>query len=188
MRICGFLCLWLTLVGLSAAQDSPAQMTPAQDTNFAVGPQYLITSGSPLFARPLAPPSLSFDRPPAEAEAAYTSDVVHEPSDIVIETPPELQRQADLFPMYYGVPSIPVVVVSYGKSSGEEVPSISLPASIAGPGVVEIGVVEIADAQSLRQLGYGFTLAEAAEYWKSHKAIAPRVYTNQDIERLHGGI
>jgi hypothetical protein len=182
MRIGGFLLLWLTLVGLSAAQDS-AQSTPAQDTNFSVGPQYLMTSGSPLFARPLAPPTLSFDQPPPQSETSYSSDVVHEASDTVIETPPALQSQADLFPTFYGVPSVPVAVVRYGESSAEVVPPTNLPASIANT-----GVAGITDAQSLRQQGYGFTLAQAADYWKSHRTAAPRVYTNEDIERLRGGI
>jgi hypothetical protein len=35
--------------------------------------------------------------------------------------------------------------------------------------------------------GGGITLGEVAMFWKAHKSHAPRVYTNADIERLHGG-
>jgi hypothetical protein len=31
------------------------------------------------------------------------------------------------------------------------------------------------------------TLGESASFWKSHKLHASRVYTNADVERLHGG-
>jgi len=40
-----------------------------QDTNFASGPQYLMTHGSPLFAQPLSTPSLSLAGPPLEVGA-----------------------------------------------------------------------------------------------------------------------
>jgi hypothetical protein len=184
MRIFGFVFFWLALVGWSAAQDSPAQISPAQEATFTAGPQYLITSGSPLFARPIAPPSMSFDLPPAEAIVpAATSDVVHEPSDVVLETPPALQGQADLFPLYYGVPPIPVVIISYREPSGGEMPSQNPASSVA-----EIGVVAMTDVQSVRQHGYGVTVAEASQYWRGHKGAARRVYTNEDIERLRGGI
>ena len=178
MRICGVLFLWLMLVGLSAAQISRAQ-----ETNFAVGPQYVITSGSPLFARPIVPPSMSFDLPPVEAAVPTVNSVVHEPSDVVLETPPELQGQADLFPVYYGVPPIPVVIINYREPFGREMPSQSLAA-----GAADIAVVAMTDVQSLRQHGYGVTVAEASQYWRGHKAAARRTYTNQDIERLRGGL
>src|SRR5215471_16797088 len=44
-----FLVLPLVLVGISLAQD----------TNFSVGPQYLVTSGSTMLLRPIVTPSLS---------------------------------------------------------------------------------------------------------------------------------
>jgi hypothetical protein len=34
--------------------------------------------------------------------------------------------------------------------------------------------------------GGGITLGEVAMFWKVHKSHAPRVYTNADVERLHG--
>jgi len=47
LRLCF---LVVVLVGLSFAQE----------TNFSIGPQYLITNGSPLLLQPIATPSLSF--------------------------------------------------------------------------------------------------------------------------------
>ena len=49
-------CLLFALMGIGAAQD----------TNFPAGPQYLITFDSPMFARPLATPSLSLNAPLAD--------------------------------------------------------------------------------------------------------------------------
>lgn len=46
-------CIYCTLIFISAAAFG-------QDTNFATGPQYLITTGSPMFARPISTPTLSF--------------------------------------------------------------------------------------------------------------------------------
>jgi hypothetical protein len=174
MRICSFVFLLLALGRLASAQE----------TDFAVGPQYLITFGSPLFARPIVPPSYSFDLPPAETVVpSVGSDIVHEPSDGVIETPSELQGQADLQPIFYGVPPIPVVVIGHLDSSEERGSSANVPASIG----VSVAA-EMTDVESLRQRGYGVTLAEAAGYWKSHKVHAPRVYTNEDVTRLRGGV
>jgi hypothetical protein len=42
------------------------------------------------------------------------------------------------------------------------------------------------DTQTLREWGYGVTLGEIASFWKSHKPHTPRVYTNADVDRLHG--
>ena len=40
---------------------------------------------------------------------------------------------------------------------------------------------------SLREQGYGVTLAEVAAQWRAHRPHASRRYTNRDVERLHGG-
>jgi hypothetical protein len=167
MRICVFLCVLLAMVGVCVAQD----------TNFAVGPQYLMTSGSPLFARPIATPTLSFENPAPEMR---TSDVVAEPvataNDENLSYVLEVQRQTALFSIYYGFPRVNVVEISFREPSETRRP---LPASI-----VDSGVVEFTDVQALRLRGYGITLPEAAAHWKSHKASAPHHYTNEDIERL----
>ena len=61
MRLQPFLVLFVALVGISAAQE----------TNFSVGPQYLITTGNALLLRPIATPSLSL----SGGGLAGTSDV-----------------------------------------------------------------------------------------------------------------
>jgi hypothetical protein len=170
MRFACLLCLSMALAGVCAAQDSN-QIT-RQDTNFSVGPQYLITSGfSPLFARPIATPSLSLGAPLPEIPNSPAIGPVIENQPIAAN--PELPRQPDLFPIYYGPPVTNVVEIT----SAELPPS--LPASI-----VDTGVTGIADAQSLREQGYGVPLGDTAAFWKTHKSHASRVYTNADIQRL----
>jgi hypothetical protein len=82
MRLCGLLLFWMTLVGIGAAQDS----------NFSVGPQYLMNYGSPMFMRPIATPTLSLSETApvvvaapetsASSGAAESSAAVPEPSDL----------------------------------------------------------------------------------------------------------
>jgi hypothetical protein len=170
MRFACLFCSLMVLSGLSAAQGSNQITGP--DTNFSAGPQYLITSGfSPLFARPITTPSVSLGSPLPE---------IPSPPAIgpVVENPPvaansELPRQPDLLPIYYGPPVTNVVEIT----SAELPPS--LPASI-----IDTGVTGIADAQSLRERGYGVPLGDTAAFWKAHKPRASRVYTNADVQRL----
>ena len=51
----------MRLASLAFLSIALAATAAAQETNFSVGPQYLMISGSPSFARPIATPSLSFD-------------------------------------------------------------------------------------------------------------------------------
>jgi hypothetical protein len=161
MRIAPLSCLLLALVSISAAQD----------TNFPVGPQYLLT-GSPLFARSIATPTLSLETPlPPIPDLPEIGPVIGTQPYI---SNPELQHQADLFPVYYGYPMASVVELSSAESPRE------LPASLVDSGVVMI------DAASMREQQSGITLGEVALFWKTHKLGAQRVYTNADVERLHG--
>ena len=164
MRPAGFFFLLLAAVGIATAQD----------TNFPVGPQYLPITGSPQFARPIATPSLSLSAPLPEIQSL--PEIGPTVSDQTYTANPEIQHQADLFPIYYG--SAPATVVEITSTE----PPRNLPASI-----VDIGVVGLSDATSLRERGYGVTVGETAAFWKAHKSPAARVYTNRDIERLHGG-
>ena len=150
-----------------------AGMCSAQDTNFSVGPQYLITSSSsPLFLRPIATPSLSFQPSPAPAPAIETEPGTEaQPS----AAPPAIQTQPDLTRIYWGGDTRVVI-----EMTGEE-PVLALPASL-----LNIGVTGLVDAQGLRERGIGVSPAEAASFWKTHKPRPTRVYTNSDIERLHG--
>jgi hypothetical protein len=168
----------MALAGISAAQvtnqdtNQITSQVTSQDTNFSAGPQYLVTSGfSPLFARSIATPSISLAAPlPAIPSLPDIGPVIENQP---VATNPELPRQPDLFPIYYGPPVTNVVEIT----SAELPPS--LPASI-----VDAGVTGIADAQSLRERGYGVPLGDTAAFWKVHKPHASRVYTNADVQRL----
>ncbi len=170
MRLLSLFCLSFLLIGISAAQD----------TNFPAGPQYLLT-GSPLLARPVATPSMSLDTPlppvqsfPEEeqtisVESAVTSS---EPS---AQINPEPSLQVNLLPIFYGY-SAPGTI----ELASSELPS-ELPESIT-----DGGVTSLISVQSLLQQGYGIPLGDTAAFWKAHKPHAPRVFTNADVERLHG--
>ena len=155
--------LALIFVGIGAAQD----------TNFPAGPQYLITFDSPLLARPIATPSLWLDAPLPDIQP------LPEIAPVIGTQPyipnPVLEHQPDLLPIFYGYAMFSVVELVSPDSSPE------LPQSIT-----DAGVTRMVDVQSLREWGYGVTLGETASFWKSHKPHAPRVYTNADVDRLHG--
>ncbi len=162
MRLGSLFCLLLTVVGVSAAQDS----------NFPTGPQYLIT-GSSEFARSISTPTLSLNSPlPPIPDLPEIGPVIGEQPYI---TNPALAQQPDLFPIYYGYPMASVVEL------GDTEPPRELPISIVDP-----GVAGMTTPQSLNESGYGVPLGDTASYWKTHKAHAPRVYTNADVERLPG--
>jgi hypothetical protein len=162
MRLAPLFCLLFALVGPSAAQD----------TNFPIGPQYLLT-GSPLLARPIATPTMSLDIPlPPLPELPEVGPKVQDQPFI---PNPITELGPDLLPIYYGYPMPPVVILVSEESPRE------VPASL-----VDSGVVLMIDAPSLREQQSGITLGEVALFWKTHKPHAPRVYTNADVERLHG--
>lgn len=171
MRTRIFCCL-LVLVGISAAQDS----------NFPIGPQYLMNYGSPILAHSIATPSLSLDTSSLDrsvvASGMTPQDNVAAAENEAVAAAPEFPPQADLFPIYYGAPRVSVIGLSF-REPGEKSASLHLPRSF-----VESGVVELTDVQSLRLRGYGVTLPEAAAYWKARYVPQPRVYTNTDTERL----
>ena len=162
MRLATLFCLLFAMAGINAAQD----------TNFPVGPQYLMTSGSPMFAQPIATPSLSLEAPlpPIPSIPEVGSVIGNQP----FIANPELRHEADLFPIYYGYSMTNVVELTSAESTRE------LPESI-----IDVGVVRMMNVQSLRNWGYGVPLGEAAAFWKAHKPHATRVYTNADVERLH---
>ena len=163
MRLASLFSLLFALMGISAAQEM----------NFPPGPRYLMTSGSPLFARSLATPTLSLDTPlPPLPSLPEVGPVV---SDQPFIPNPQLQQGPDLFPIYYGYPRPSVIELVSTEQPRE------LPASIVDP-----GVAGITNAQSLRDWGYGAPLGDTASFWKTHRPHAPRVYTNADVERLHG--
>ena len=162
MRIASLTCLLVLLAGISAAQD----------TNFSVGPQYLVTSGSPLFAHPIATPSLSLEAPLTGIPPLPEIGPAVENQPFVANS--ELRHEANLFPVYYGYQPVSIVEITSAE------PPRELPAS-----VTDVGVIGMTDAQSLRERGYGVPVGDTASFWKTHKPHAPRVYTNADVQRLH---
>jgi len=149
--------------------------TFSQDTNFASGPQYLL-NGSALFAHSISTPTLSLRGPRLEAGASDAS------ADLVAgaenQTPaPRPPSTPNLFPIYYGRPQSSVIEISFSEESFKPVPER----------ILDSGVWQITSAQALSARGYGVTLAEAAARSKAQRRPAPRVFTNEDIERLHGG-
>jgi hypothetical protein len=171
MRLATLFCSVLVMAGFSAAQD----------TNFSVGPQYLMTSGSPLFAQPIATPSLSLSTPPASLSAAAT-EANSEPSSSSAGLP----SQPDLTRIYWGRPDVVENTAENANGNVSEIeitsaqPTSALPASI-----LDSGVTGMTTVQALRQRGYGVPLGDTAAFWKSHKPHAIRVYTNADVQRLH---
>jgi hypothetical protein len=171
MRILALPCFLLFLIGSAVAQD----------TNFAAGPQYLLT-GSSLLAHSIATPTLSLDTPLPPVEPA-SFNIAEAATEVSFSTNPQLEHQADLIPIYYGADnhygvSTALVEISFPEGAAESL--TALPSSI-----VENGVTELVDAQALRIRGHGVTVAEAAAYWKNHKLPARRNFTNEDVKRLH---
>jgi hypothetical protein len=147
-----------------------------QDTTFATGPQYLM-QGASLFARPIATPSLSLSGPALEVGASNaTQGLVAGASNQT--TAPARHPDADLFPIYYGATRGSVIEISLAEAPS----STQLPASI-----LDNGVWQITTAQALRERGYGVTVAQAAADSKARARHGTRVYTNVDVDRLHGG-
>lgn len=191
----GYLLCLLVLTALSCAQD----------TNFPVGPQYLITTDSTMFLRPIATPTLSLSEPLPPLPSSLSEEAA------VPETPREpvgLSSQQFFANVYWGehtpeeVTARIIVTPTMSFSQQAATPSAApteeaTPETLAQaareavqrtrvlpPRIVQVGVTEIADAQSLRERGYGISLGEAAASAKT-KPHATRIFTNRDIERLH---
>jgi len=173
-----FLCLWVcTLLVVSATISAFGQ-----DTNFANGPQYLMT-GSPLFARPISTPSMSLEDPPLDVGAHNATGVLIAGTENQTVLPPQAVDlpKIDLFPIYYGVVPVSDIEISFAGPSGERSPT-ELPASI-----LDTGVGQTTTAEALRDRGYGIPLGVVAARNKAHPRHATHVYTNADIGRLRGG-
>ncbi len=201
MRIGHLLCL-LVLAAVSYAQD----------TNFAVGPQYLITSDSTLLLRPIVTPTLSLGEslPPirdASTEQAAVPATSSEPVGLSSQeffagvywgehTPGEVTGRLITTPsLSLSEQSATPSAAATGGPPAREMQSQAVReesatrifdqrTSPSSSSVVQVGVTATADVPSLREQGYGVLLAEAALSAKT-KPHATRVFTNRDIERLH---
>jgi hypothetical protein len=170
MPVRGSLGLLLMLAGFSAAQD----------TNFPVGPQYLITSASPIFLQPIGTPSLSLSSSqlqPQEGEGAAEQNSADRETSQIGSSVLAGQRSRALMSIYYGSSQVSSVEIAFRESAGGGA-TVPMPA-----GIFEAGVVELTSPQALREDGYGIPLAEAAARWKTHKPSARHLYTNADVER-----
>jgi hypothetical protein len=173
MRLAASFSLFAAL-GVSLALAVPAA---AQDTTFSTGPQYLL-NGSPLFARPITTPSLSLEAPLDQPTDHTGSDALAEQA---LENKLEQLPPVDLSSIYYEPPRAEEIVIHSNNSEAQEESPQLLPS------IVESGVTQVIDAQTLRQHGYGLSLAETAAWWKARKNAPVRTYTNEDIERLRQG-
>ncbi len=174
MRLGGGLLLFgMTLVGMGAAQDS----------NFSVGPQYLMNYGSPMFMRPIATPTLSLSESvPMSLAVPEASSTSASSVGISAESPVAVAQPSDLASIYWGsresaAAAEPAAVIEVSGTN----PPANLPASI-----LNVGVQETVDAQVLRERGVGVSVSEASAFWKAHKPRAVRVFTNRDVEKFHG--
>ena len=168
-------CSLFAVLGVGLALALPSA---AQDTNFSTGPQYLL-NGSPLFARPIATPSLSLETPLDQPTDHSGSEALAEPA---VESKLEQLRSVDLSSIFYARPSVGEIVMSSQRAEETEGSAPQLPASI-----FESGVTGTIDTQALGERGDGFGLAEAAAQWKARKNAPVRTYTNLDIERMRQG-
>ncbi len=160
------------------------EMAFGQDTNFAVGPQYLANSGSPLFARPISTPTLSLTAPPLETGADDATAVLIPGAEDRTVLPPQAVSEPaiDLLPIYYGERPISVIHINSPSESIEPSFAATLP-----PSILDTGVELVTTTQALRDRGYGVPLGEAAAHMKARSRPATRVYTNADIDRLQAG-
>lgn len=139
-----------------------------RDTDFPVGPQYLITTPSVQFLQPIATPSMSASQMFGTV-SPQTGQV--EPVTINVGSVP-----ANLPAIYWGW-------TSPGQTTVVEKFTPVMPSGLP-PGFVDVGVTATATDESLRERGYEASVAEAARYWKTHTERAKRLYTNRDIENL----
>ena len=169
MRLVSLFLALLTLAGVSVAQE----------TNFSAGPQYLITTNSTMFLRPIATPTLSLSAPPASTSEQATSEAGEaspQPTSPFAPAP----AQPDLTQIFWGTPA----TAQPADENVSEIEITSAPLLGALPAsILDTGVTGMTSVQALR--GFGVPLGETAAFWKTHKPHASRFYTNADIQRLH---
>ena len=183
----------------------------SQDTDFQVGPQYLITNGSSMTLRPIATPSLSLGVAQPFAANVSTIETLSE----TIPSAAAVPSQTFLSDVYWGehkdnvsvgrrleTPSLtPSETAAYMNSVANQVAGVppappeespeNLPVVVeltGGPSpsnlptsIFDMGVTGTTSTQSLTVRGWGVPLGDVAAYWKSHRRTAPHVFTNADL-------
>ena len=172
MRMVSLLFTLLMLAGVSVAQE----------TNFSAGPQYLITTNSAMFLRPIATPTLSLSAPLASTSEPAMSEAAGEASPQPASPFAPAPAQPDLTQIFWGTPA--TAQPANENVSEIEIASAPLPRALPAS-IFDAGVTGITSVQSLRERGFGVPLGESAAFWKTHKPHASRLYTNADIQRLH---
>jgi hypothetical protein len=164
----------------------------SQDTSFSNGPQYLLSSvpgarsaSSNFFVRSISTPSVSLSGPVLEVGASNATGDLNAGADTQTVVVPEAIAlpRASLSSIYYGVPAANIIEISFPAASSTSIAGTAIPQSI-----LDIGVGRIIGAQDLQESEYGVTLPAVAAYGKEHVRRATRIYTNADIDRLHGGM
>lgn len=154
-----FLCtVMLEVVLVASAQN--------RETDFPVGPQYLVTTPSTLFLQPIATPSMS-----AEQMSGVVSPQTGLAEPITVNG-----ERANLPAIYWGW-------TSPGQTTVFELYSPAVSSGLPA-GFVELGVSAIVTNEWLREHERESSVAEAARYWKAHTNRAAHLYTNADIDRL----
>src|SRR5258708_30614791 len=110
-----FLCALLVL--------STAAFVIGQDTNFASGPQYLM-SGSPLFARSISTPSLSLAGPPLDTGASNATEGLTAGADNQTASP-RPPAEPNLFTIYYGGAAPNAIQIKLSDTSPPPPPELS---------------------------------------------------------------
>ena len=168
MRLTAFLLVLIAFAGIAAAQSA--------DTNFSIGPQYLITTDSTMLLRPIATPTLSLQPPSPPPPAMETNPG----TTVELSAPaPAVMAQPDLSRVLWGDDWVDyvngVTPTSVIEINGNARPN--LPESFFDSGVT--GILRGSERSS------GLTPGEVSAGEKS-KPRPTHVYTNDDIRRLHG--
>jgi len=185
----------------------------AQDTTFSQGPQYLIVTGSPMFLRPIATPTLSFSSPISDpyngtelspshiasptprAANTFEGEVFwgeRNPSDAMqprISTPILTAEQTAYYT--YATANGVAAALSTPPTTSLEVPAGTSVIVVTStqmpanlpPSIFDSGVSGIVDPQSLRDRGYGVSLGEFAAQLRANKRTAKHVFTNEDLHK-----
>lgn len=168
-----FSLLVLTAIGVLTVGSA------AQDTNFPIGPQYLVTAGSTMFLHSIATPSLSLSAPPPSFSTPV-AEALPEPSS-PFSAPP----QPDLTRIFWGEPATERTNEGASQAVSEIELTSTQPSQPLPPSILDTGVTGMTNAQSLRFWGFGSPLGDTASFWKAHSPHASRRYTNADVQRLH---
>jgi hypothetical protein len=162
MRFLCLVSLMIAMVGIAAAQQP--------ETNFPVGPQYLITQPYPTILQPIATPSMQPWQQPGVVSP-----------ETGVAGPVTINIPAYLPWVYWGyAPPGAVEVVP------EPQPEAQPKTSELPEGYINVGVSAVATPAWLNEHDYGMSVAQAAQYWKAQHLHATHVYTNEDVGRLNG--